>query len=481
MSVNNIDQIVNTDTFGIWKDRTNLIIEALQDVVSLGDSDLANANGNVVINGYVKTYEGIQTDTVVPVSGAGSTVTFDGGVSVEGNITLSSRTANNFVRQVYSNDGTPTWYVGTNVDHSSFSIQTDTGTHIFTINSATGQIEGTNLAIDEDLIPDLNASKTTAGVFSTGRIPNLSASKIASGTFDPARIPDLEASKITPGSFSGDYTIASGSLTVNNNSGSPILTISDNSLSGSSKVMMVIQGAGNPLEIINSDGDGDYEFISGDTGIRINDQTSGFEILHRNNADTNFDDPISSVGSALQVYTIGGLVTTRINTPTSFNGDVTIDNAHTIRGPGAVPAGAVQGFMRRTAPVGWLVLDGSEIPNGTGTVQSITADFSELYVLLVDIYGANGGNPINLPDMRGYFPRAYDSRSGSLTEDIGVQQEDQFAAHSHEVNGVTTPGTSDAISNDNNNTNRVGSVTTSTVGGDETRPKNIALLYCIKY
>ena len=484
MSVNNIDQIVNTDTFGIWKDRTNLIIEALQDVVSLGDSDLANANGNVVINGYVKAYDGIQTDTIVPVSGAGATVAIDGALSTDGNITLSSQTTGSLVRHIYQNNGTPTWYAGTNANHSAFSIQTDTGSHIFTINDTTGQIEGTNLVIETDLIPNLDASKVTTGSFSTARIPNLSASKITSGTFDVARIPDLNASKIQPGTFTGDFIIGSGSLAVNNgNDGSPVLTISDSSATGAagSKVMMVVQGAGTPLQIINSNDSGDYEFIAGDTGFRINDLVVGFEILHRNSNDADFDDPISSVGPAVKVYTTGNKVTTEINTPTNLNGDVTIGNAHTIRGPGTVPVGAVQGFMRRTAPVGWLVLNGSAIPNGTGTVQDVTADFSDLYALLVDIYGANGGNPINLPDMRGYFPRAYNSRAGSLTEDIGVQQQDQFAAHSHTVSGVATAGSTASISVINVNTSRLGTVTTSTVGGDETRPKNIAYLYCIKY
>ena len=50
-------------------------------------------------------------------------------------------------------------------------------------------------------IPDLNASKITAGILAVARIPDLDASKIGSGTFLATRIPDLSASKITSGAF----------------------------------------------------------------------------------------------------------------------------------------------------------------------------------------------------------------------------------------------------------------------------------------
>ena len=50
-------------------------------------------------------------------------------------------------------------------------------------------------------IPNLPASRTTSGAFTTARIPNLPTSKITSGSFSTARIPSLAASKITSGAF----------------------------------------------------------------------------------------------------------------------------------------------------------------------------------------------------------------------------------------------------------------------------------------
>lgn len=53
--------------------------------------------------------------------------------------------------------------------------------------------------LEEQDIPQLNASKITSGQFDSGRIPGLDASKIATGVFNDARIPNLNMSKISSG------------------------------------------------------------------------------------------------------------------------------------------------------------------------------------------------------------------------------------------------------------------------------------------
>ena len=62
-------------------------------------------------------------------------------------------------------------------------------------------------------IPNLPASRTTSGAFTTARIPNLPASKITSGAFATARIPSLAASKTTSGRFDVDRIAWTGSQT----------------------------------------------------------------------------------------------------------------------------------------------------------------------------------------------------------------------------------------------------------------------------
>lgn len=72
--------------------------------------------------------------------------------------------------------------------------------------------------LSESDIPTLNASKITAGTFTTTRIPNLNASKITAGSFSTARIPSLAASKITSGTFP-TARIADDAVTVDKISG----------------------------------------------------------------------------------------------------------------------------------------------------------------------------------------------------------------------------------------------------------------------
>tara|TARA_R100000808_G_scaffold25091_1_gene61741 strand:- start:6960 stop:7685 length:726 start_codon:yes stop_codon:yes gene_type:complete len=65
---------------------------------------------------------------------------------------------------------------------------------------------------------------------------------------------------------------------------------------------------------------------------------------------------------------------------------------------GSVPVGAVNAYAgSSTAPTGWLLCSGDALPNGTGTVQGQTADFSALYSLVSTTYGTAG----TLPDLTG--------------------------------------------------------------------------------
>ena len=60
------------------------------------------------------------------------------------------------------------------------------------------------------------------------------------------------------------------------------------------------------------------------------------------------------------------------------------------------PIGSVHYFASAQAPEGYLVCDGSIVPNGTGNVQGRTADYSHLYGILGNTFGSNG----KLPDLR---------------------------------------------------------------------------------
>ena len=148
-----------------------------------------------------------------------------------------------------------------------------------------------------------------------------------------------------------------------------------------------------------------------------------------------------------------------------------------------LPAGAVFYFASSSAPTGFLKANGDTVPNGNGTVQGITADFSNLYAVLGTTYGSAG----QLPDLRGEFIRAFDDGRGiDSGRTFGSSQNHQLEEHSH-GRGAIWPGggpeQDQSGSAENRTTFNVQTTTSGTTGnfGAETRPRNVALLACIKY
>ena len=173
----------------------------------------------------------------------------------------------------------------------------------------------------------------------------------------------------------------------------------------------------------------------------------------------------------------------------------------------AIPAGALMNFATQNAPAGWLVANGDTVPNGSGTVQGVTADFSQLYVAVGVAYGGPG----KLPDMRGMFARGWDSAGGAARNcdpgrALGSQQGFAIENITGSICGISetfgaggTPSIATAgnalyrsssapsrgltpVSTDSSNSgtmcfNAALSVSTAT----ETRPVNVSVLPCIKY
>jgi microcystin-dependent protein len=142
-----------------------------------------------------------------------------------------------------------------------------------------------------------------------------------------------------------------------------------------------------------------------------------------------------------------------------------------------VPVGAVMPFAMNSAPTGWLSADGSNVSRTT---------YANLFTAIGTTYGAgDGSTTFALPDLRGIFVRGSGSQTISGTAYSGtfaVKAADDLKAHTHDVSDTSfsaTPLTGGATP-----VNVVaGGVTrtTSSTGGTETRPANIALLYCIKF
>ncbi|HIZ28887.1 MAG TPA: phage tail protein [Candidatus Adamsella sp.] len=136
-----------------------------------------------------------------------------------------------------------------------------------------------------------------------------------------------------------------------------------------------------------------------------------------------------------------------------------------------IPTGCIISFSSYELPEGFLICDGSQL---------LIKDYPELYSIIGSIYGNDGTN-FNLPDFRGCFLRGY--KKGESFE-LGKFQDHALQSHTHTY---TAPNTQYMPRGDDR-TNCVTytlSPETSTPNNcnvaEETRPKNYAVIYLIKY
>lgn len=162
-----------------------------------------------------------------------------------------------------------------------------------------------------------------------------------------------------------------------------------------------------------------------------------------------------------------------------------------------VPVGHVITVAMSTAPTGYLKCNGAAISRAT---------YSALFSAIGTTYGAgDGSSTFNVPDLRGEFVRGWDDGRGiDNARNFGTAQAEATKAHTHTGTTAsegahahtfqlhdgagsygypapdmyspnpTTVSTSTAGAHTH-------TFTTDSTGGTETRPRNVALLYCIKY
>ena len=150
----------------------------------------------------------------------------------------------------------------------------------------------------------------------------------------------------------------------------------------------------------------------------------------------------------------------------------------------AATTGMVAAFATSTAPGGWLECNGQSISKIT---------YPSLFSAIGYTYGGSG-NSFNVPDYRGLFLRGWNNgRTGGLSDPdvasrtggtgVGSTQVDMYSSHTHPVPwaifGTSTP----VFYFESTPTVHYGILggNTAASGGNETRPKNIYVMYCIKY
>lgn len=144
-----------------------------------------------------------------------------------------------------------------------------------------------------------------------------------------------------------------------------------------------------------------------------------------------------------------------------------------INNSSAVKAGTLAYFGASTAPAGYVKANGAAVSRTL---------YAGLFNAIGTTFGAgDGSTTFNLPDMRGEFVRGFDdSRGVDSGRLIGTQQGDQFRSHNHgDTFQIYWENGSRFASNSTWGFDY--SHQTGYSGGNETRPRNVAWLACIKY
>lgn len=162
------------------------------------------------------------------------------------------------------------------------------------------------------------------------------------------------------------------------------------------------------------------------------------------------------------------------------------------------PIGTVSMFANSTAPTGWLKCNGAAISR---------TSYSDLFSVIGTTYGTgDGSTTFNLPDFRGRFLRSWDDGRGVDSGRTFASLQTEQNGHDHAIGSYGNNNGSwlaiDYVRSYNNPNNKTsyhglnsyawggafsdpGFFYLCTTGPGNSsgvlRPRNVALLYCIKY
>ena len=151
------------------------------------------------------------------------------------------------------------------------------------------------------------------------------------------------------------------------------------------------------------------------------------------------------------------------------------------------PTGTIIMYGTDTPPTGYLECDGSEIDRTT---------YADLFAVIGTTWGAgDGSTTFDLPDFRGEFLRGWDNGRGidsgrafATDQDFAIENITGSFSVTGSFSGVSADGVFDIAATSLNSTDgfsnngRTVDFDASTVvnTANETRPRNVSILYCIK-
>lgn len=200
--------------------------------------------------------------------------------------------------------------------------------------------------------------------------------------------------------------------------------------------------------------------------------------------------PVTNSNRTITLPDSDGTVLSNIDLTTTTAAAEGLDNstlmtplamAQSITTFGGLPAGAVIYVAANAAPSGYMKANGAVVSRTT---------YSRLFAAIGTTYGAgDGSTTFSLPDLRGEFQRGLDDGRGvDSGRGIGTTQSQDTQPHDHTVINTAGPiqtfdpfGTSIPHGASVETMYKYNNLTTTSSGGTETRPRNTAMLACIRF
>lgn len=164
-----------------------------------------------------------------------------------------------------------------------------------------------------------------------------------------------------------------------------------------------------------------------------------------------------------------------------------IHETMTLHAPNMVKPGSIRPHGTENVPDGWLECDGSAISR---------AAYPALFAEYQQRHGEGDGvTTFRIPDLRGRFPRGWDHGAGrdadAMTrtapavggadqDQVGSLQDDAFASHTHPLYGAHMQHWNQCC-NSGETFQPYANSATNAAGGNETRPKNVNVMWIVKY
>lgn len=278
--------------------------------------------------------------------------------------------------------------------------------------------------------------------------------------------------------------------------------------SGGAKGLVPAPAAGDASKVLY--GDGTWQTPPGATAGEANTASnlgSGAGLYaSKSGVDLRFKSLVAGTGVSLSSDST--TVTITASSPSSFIGDggsggvsglvpapAAGDDYKYLKGNGAWGSGFRIGeiimWPLATAPAGTLECAGTAVSRST---------YANLFAVIGTTYGVgDGSTTFNLPDYRGEFLRGWahgstndpdrasrtDAGGGGTGDNIGTKQASDYLAHTH-TTGLNVLNTTAVGGASGRVTGSGSSITPSTstspaTGGNETRPRNVNIMFCIAY